>query len=104
MGICDNTESAFSYAESCFFQVIVEKPLDEEDDHSKGEEDPSEGKDYASDVSSDDSSDDTIAYDLQSFVDLTTDRIDLEPVIDRLIGVVLLKRIEVAPANLRIGI
>ena len=100
MGICDNTESAFSYAESCFFQVIVEKPLDEEDDHSKEEEDPSEGEDYASD----ESSDDTIAYDLQSFVDPTTDRIDLEPVIDRLIGVVLLKRMEVAPATLRMGI
>jgi len=93
MGICDNTESAFSYAESCFFQVIVEKPLDEEDDHSEGEEDHS-----------DDSSDDTVAYDLQSFVDPTTDRIDLEPVIDRLIGVVLLKRREVAPATSRMGI
>jgi hypothetical protein len=93
MGICDTTESAFSYAESCFFQVIVEKPLDEEDDHSEGEE-----------YRSDDSSDDTVAYDLQSFVDPTTDRIDLEPVIDRLIGVVLLKRREVAPATSRMGI
>jgi hypothetical protein len=93
MGICDNTESAFSYAESCFFQVIVEKPLDEEKNHAEGEEDPS----Y-------DSSVETVAYDLQSFVDPATDRIDLEPVINRLIGMVLLKRREAAPASLRMHI
>ena len=32
-----------------------------------------------------------LAYDLRSFVDPATKRIDLEPVIDRLLGVVLLK-------------
>lgn len=32
-----------------------------------------------------------LGYDLRSFVDPATDRIDLEPVIDRLLGVVLLK-------------
>jgi len=33
-----------------------------------------------------------VAYDLRSFVDPVTNRINLEPVIDRLQGVVLLKR------------
>ena len=32
-----------------------------------------------------------VAYDLRSFIDPATNRIDLEPVIDRLLGVVLLK-------------
>ena len=63
-GKCDSERSARKLAKECFFMVVVED--------SDGESD--------------------VAYDLRSFVDPVTNRINLEPVIDRLQGVVLLKR------------
>lgn len=70
MNRCNTKSRALRFAKSCFFQVVV-VPLD-------GEKDPS-----------DESS--VVAYDLRSFVDPATNRIKLDPVIDRLLGVVLLK-------------
>ena len=70
MDLCNTKTRALRFSKSCFFQVVV-VPLDREKDPS--DESP------------------VVAYDLRSFVDPATDRIELEPVIDRLLGVVLLK-------------
>jgi hypothetical protein len=70
MEIRSTRSSALRFAKSCFFQVVVLS--------SQGEVDPSDGPSE-------------VAYDLRSFVDPATGRIELEPVIDRLLGVVLLK-------------